>query len=96
MLAVGHATVDFYQGAVPALVPFLAAGRHYGYAAASGVVLAATLLSSIVQPLFGASACVSWPGSSPGPSPNPRPRRPSSLRSCRPTHSPCRTPRDRL
>ncbi|MDX3228877.1 MFS transporter [Streptomyces sp. ME19-01-6] len=54
MMAIGHATVDFYQGAVPTLVPFLVAERHYGYAAASGIVLAATLLSSIVQPLFGA------------------------------------------
>ncbi|MGD3108818.1 MFS transporter [Streptomyces sp. YGL11-2] len=54
MMAVGHATVDFYQGAVPTLVPFLVAQRHYGYVAASGIVLAATLLSSIVQPLFGA------------------------------------------
>ncbi|MFC4007548.1 MFS transporter [Nonomuraea purpurea] len=53
MLAAGHATVDFYQGAVPALVPFLVAERGYGYVAVSGVVLAATLLSSIVQPLFG-------------------------------------------
>ncbi len=54
MMAIGHATVDFYQGAVPCLVPFLVAERHYGYVAASGIVLAATLLSSIVQPLFGA------------------------------------------
>ncbi|MGN9839422.1 MFS transporter [Nonomuraea sp. H19] len=53
MLAAGHATVDFYQGAVPALVPFLVAERGYGYVAVSGVVLAATLLSSIVQPVFG-------------------------------------------
>lgn len=56
VLAAGHASVDFYQGAVPALVPFLVAERHYGYVAASGIVLAATLLSSIVQPVFGALA----------------------------------------
>ncbi|TDC19885.1 MFS transporter [Streptomyces sp. 8K308] len=53
-LSLGHACVDFYQGAVPALVPFLVAERDYGYAAASGIVLAASLLSSVVQPLFGA------------------------------------------
>ncbi|GAA0923657.1 MFS transporter [Nonomuraea longicatena] len=53
VLAAGHAGVDFYQGAVPAMIPFLVAERHYGYVAASGLVLAATLLSSIVQPLFG-------------------------------------------
>ncbi|MFI6707277.1 MFS transporter [Nonomuraea sp. NPDC050478] len=56
MLAAGHAGVDVYQGAVPALVPFLVAERGYGYVAVSGVVLAATLLSSVVQPVFGALA----------------------------------------
>lgn len=49
----GHSCVDVYQGAVAALVPFLVAERSYGYAAASGIVLAASLLSSVVQPLFG-------------------------------------------
>ncbi|MFE9633641.1 MFS transporter [Streptomyces sp. NPDC006463] len=52
-LAAGHSCVDVYQGAVAALVPFLVAERSYGYAAASGIVLAASLLSSVVQPLFG-------------------------------------------
>ncbi|MEV3980013.1 MFS transporter [Nonomuraea sp. NPDC049758] len=52
-LAAGHACVDFYQGAVPALVPFLVSGRGYGYVAVSGIVLAATLSSSVVQPVFG-------------------------------------------
>ncbi|WP_084958897.1 MFS transporter [Thermoactinospora rubra] len=53
-LSAGHACVDVYQGAVAALVPFLVAERAYTYAAASGVVLAASLLSSVAQPLFGA------------------------------------------
>ncbi|MCP2335914.1 MFS transporter [Actinomadura rupiterrae] len=53
LLSTGHACVDVYQGAVPALVPFLISERHYSYAAASAVVLAATLLSSVVQPVFG-------------------------------------------
>jgi FSR family fosmidomycin resistance protein-like MFS transporter len=39
---------------VAALVPYFVAERAYSYAAASGVVLAASLLSSIIQPLFGA------------------------------------------
>ncbi|WP_328315325.1 MFS transporter [Streptomyces sp. NBC_00442] len=56
LLAVGHACVDVYQGAVAALVPFFVAERGYSYAAASGIVLAASLLSSVVQPLFGALA----------------------------------------
>ncbi|MFW6721246.1 MFS transporter [Streptomyces sp. MAR4 CNY-716] len=53
LLSVGHACVDVYQGAVAALVPYFVAERAYSYAAASGVVLAASLLSSVVQPLFG-------------------------------------------
>ncbi|MFF7704710.1 MFS transporter [Streptomyces lydicus] len=54
LLALGHACVDVYQGAVAALVPFFLAERAYTYAAASGIVLAASLLSSVAQPLFGA------------------------------------------
>ncbi|WP_086826946.1 MFS transporter [Allokutzneria sp. NRRL B-24872] len=53
LLAVGHACVDVYQGSVAALVPFFVAERAYTYAAVSGVVLAASLLSSVAQPLFG-------------------------------------------
>ncbi|EST20064.1 hypothetical protein M878_40345 [Streptomyces roseochromogenus subsp. oscitans DS 12.976] len=54
LLSVGHACVDVYQGAVASLIPFLVAQRGYGYAASSGVVLAASLLSSVAQPFFGA------------------------------------------
>ncbi|MEU5210102.1 MFS transporter [Streptomyces sp. NPDC020742] len=54
LLSVGHACVDVYQGAVASLVPFFVAERAYTYAAASGIVLAASLLSSVAQPLFGA------------------------------------------
>jgi FSR family fosmidomycin resistance protein-like MFS transporter len=53
MLAAGHACVDVYQGAVASLVPFFVAERGYGYATVSGMVLAASLLSSVVQPVFG-------------------------------------------
>ncbi|MFH8662851.1 MFS transporter [Streptomyces afghaniensis] len=52
-MSLGHACVDVYQGAVAALVPYFVTERAYSYAAASGVVLAASLLSSLVQPLFG-------------------------------------------
>lgn len=54
LMSLGHACVDVYQGAVAALVPYFVAERAYSYAAASGIVLAASLLSSVVQPLFGA------------------------------------------
>ncbi|KUL38952.1 MFS transporter [Streptomyces sp. NRRL F-4489] len=53
-MAAGHACVDVHQGAVASLVPFFVAERAYSYAAASGIVLAASLLSSVAQPLFGA------------------------------------------
>ncbi|MGW1753885.1 MFS transporter [Streptomyces mirabilis] len=56
MLSVGHACVDVYQGAVASLVPFFVAERAYDYAAVSGIVLAASLLSSVAQPLFGVLA----------------------------------------
>lgn len=54
LLSAGHAYVDVYQGSVAALVPFFIAERDYTYAAASGLMLAASLLSSVAQPLFGA------------------------------------------
>ncbi|WP_258950855.1 MFS transporter [Lentzea californiensis] len=53
VLVAGHAVNDLYQGAVPAVVPFLVLERDYSYVAAAGVTVAATLLSSVVQPLFG-------------------------------------------
>ncbi len=52
-LSVGHAVNDMNQGAVPALLPFLIAERGLTYAAAGGVVLAATFLSSLIQPVLG-------------------------------------------
>lgn len=48
-----HVVDDLYQGAVPALLPFLVAERHYTYAAVAGLTLAATVLSSVAQPAFG-------------------------------------------
>ncbi|MFJ6214969.1 MFS transporter [Streptomyces sp. NPDC092296] len=48
-----HVVNDLYQGSVPALLPFLMSERHYSYSAISGIALAATGLSSVVQPVFG-------------------------------------------
>jgi len=53
LISSSHVVNDAYQGVVPALLPFLVAERHYSYAAVSGLTLAATLLSSVAQPLFG-------------------------------------------
>ncbi|WP_242900689.1 MFS transporter [Actinomadura terrae] len=48
-----HAVDDLYQGLVPASVPYFVLDRHYSYVAASGLTLAATLGSSLPQPLVG-------------------------------------------
>ena len=53
LLAATHTVDDLYQGAVPALLPFLALERHYTYAGLTSLTLAATFLSSAVQPAFG-------------------------------------------
>ncbi|MGR6963440.1 MFS transporter [Geodermatophilus sp. URMC 61] len=53
LLTGSHVVDDLYQGAVPALLPFLVLERGYSYAAATGITLAATVLSSVVQPAFG-------------------------------------------
>jgi len=53
LLGAGHLCVDLCQGAVPALLPFLASQRGYSYAALGALVLFSTIGSSIVQPLFG-------------------------------------------
>ncbi len=53
LLAIGHGGVDIYQGAVAALVPILVLERGYSLAAAAGIVLAGSLTSSIIQPVFG-------------------------------------------
>jgi FSR family fosmidomycin resistance protein-like MFS transporter len=51
--ATAHAVDDLYQGLVPASVPYFVLDRHYSYVAASGLTLAATLGSSLPQPLLG-------------------------------------------
>lgn len=53
VLTASHVVDDLYQGAVPALLPFLVLDRGYSYTAATGIILAATVLSSVVQPAFG-------------------------------------------
>jgi MFS transporter, FSR family, fosmidomycin resistance protein len=48
-----HAVDDLYQGLVPACVPYFVLDRHYGYVAASGLSLAATLGSALPQLVVG-------------------------------------------
>ncbi len=52
-LSAGHLFTDISQGSIPALLPFLISKDHLNYAAASALVLAATISSSVIQPLFG-------------------------------------------
>ncbi len=53
LLSLGHLVTDVNQGALPALLPSLIAAHQLSYAAAAGIVLATTIASSVVQPLFG-------------------------------------------
>lgn len=53
LLSAGHLVTDLNQGAIPALLPFLIAGHGMSYAAAAGILFAANVTSTIVQPLFG-------------------------------------------
>jgi MFS transporter, FSR family, fosmidomycin resistance protein len=53
VLSAGHLFTDLNQGAVAALLPFLASERDLTLAAAGALVLASTVSSSVVQPLFG-------------------------------------------
>jgi FSR family fosmidomycin resistance protein-like MFS transporter len=52
-LSGGHFAADFASGSVPALIPFLTDKFHLGYALAALLLLAATVSSALVQPLFG-------------------------------------------
>jgi MFS transporter, FSR family, fosmidomycin resistance protein len=51
--AAAHAVDDFYQGLVPAAVPFFVLERHFSYVEASGLALAATLGSALPQLAIG-------------------------------------------
>lgn len=48
-----HGCADLCQGAVPALLPTLIAQRGLSLGSATALVTAATIASSVVQPLFG-------------------------------------------
>jgi FSR family fosmidomycin resistance protein-like MFS transporter len=52
-LSAGHFAVDLAQGAIPALLVFLADELELSYTLVGAVVLVATFSSSIVQPAFG-------------------------------------------
>src|SRR5512136_1636129 len=53
ILGIGHLATDINQGALPALLPFLIAAYQLSYSAAAGLVFAANIFSSLIQPVFG-------------------------------------------
>src|SRR5215210_817727 len=53
VLSAGHLFTDVNQGAIAALLPFLVSERGLSLAAAGALILASTISSSLVQPLFG-------------------------------------------
>lgn len=53
ILGIGHLATDISQGALPALLPFLIVEYQLSYSAAAGIVFAANVFSSLIQPAFG-------------------------------------------
>src|ERR1700734_4449391 len=53
VLSLSHLTDDVYQGALPAMLPFLVSDRGVSVAAASMLVFVANLTSSLGQPYYG-------------------------------------------
>jgi len=52
-LSAGHASADFCQGAVPAMIPFLVSQRSLSLTATTSLLVVMTVASSLLQPLFG-------------------------------------------
>lgn len=53
ILSLGHLVVDIYQGALPAILPFLKEKLDLSYAMAGMILMASNFTSSILQPVFG-------------------------------------------
>ena len=52
-ISAGHMTTDLTPGALPAILPFLVTERCMSYTEVAGLMFAASLLSSLLQPVFG-------------------------------------------
>jgi FSR family fosmidomycin resistance protein-like MFS transporter len=52
-LSLGHLTVDIYQGALPAILPFLKENLNLTYTKAGSILIMANFTSCLLQPLFG-------------------------------------------
>ena len=53
LLTFGHTCTDINQGALPAMLPFLVVSYGLSYTAAAALVFANSIVSALVQPLFG-------------------------------------------
>ena len=53
LLSVGHCVVDIYQGALPAVLPFLKDELGLTYTVAGVILIMANISSSVLQPVFG-------------------------------------------
>ncbi|MEW5746607.1 MAG: MFS transporter [Nitrospirota bacterium] len=53
VLSLGHFVTDIYQGALPAILPFLKERLALSYSTAGLLLLASNVTSSVIQPLFG-------------------------------------------
>ena len=54
LLCTGHIFTDINQGALPVIIPFLIIEYGFNYTTVASLVFALTLVSSVVQPVFGA------------------------------------------
>ena len=53
LLSMGHCVVDIYQGALPAVLPFLKDELGLTYTVAGVILIMANITSSVLQPVFG-------------------------------------------
>jgi len=53
LLSSGHMVVDIYQGALPAILPFLKDSLGLSYTLAGVILIVANISSSVIQPIFG-------------------------------------------
>lgn len=53
ILSLGHLVTDIYQGALPAVLPFLKENLSLSYTMTGVILMAANFTSSLIQPLFG-------------------------------------------
>ena len=53
LFAMGHFSVDWAQGAIPALLPYFITTCNLSYQDGATLIFANMLLSSVSQPIFG-------------------------------------------